>query len=128
MNSASGQLQIATAICDSIIEYFECLEQMTIKEATTPTTESSATPEETVAMGEGYTIQLMASAQQLEINSKRFGELHSGVVELLGKGTYKYKYCYGAFSTLAEAKAELERVRKSYGDAYIVQYKGNELK
>lgn len=128
MNSASGQLQIATAICDSIIEYFECLEQMTIKEATTPTTESSATPEETAAISEGYTIQLMASAQQLEVNSKRFGELHSGVVELLGKGTYKYKYCYGAFSTLAEAKAELERVRKSYSDAYIVQYKGNELK
>ena len=128
MNSASGQLEIATAICDSIIEYFECLEQMTIKEATTPTTESSATPEETAAISEGYTIQLMASAQQLEVNSKRFGELHSGVVELLGKGTYKYKYCYGAFSTLAEAKAELERVRKSYGDAYIVQYKGNELK
>ena len=81
-----------------------------------------------MAISEGYTIQLMASAQQLEINSKRFGELHSGIVELLGKGAYKYKYCYGAFSTLAEAKAELERVRKSYGDAYIVQYKGNELK
>ena len=70
----------------------------------------------------------MASASQLTDKAKRFGELSSGVIELIGKGSYKYKYCYGEYATLSEAKANLERVRQIFGDAYIVQYKGNELK
>lgn len=132
MTSSSGQQQIATAICDSIIEYFERLEQMTIKEVVaseidTPT-ESVSTESTTADLSEGYTIQLMASAQQLEISSKRFGELSNGTVELIGKGAYKYKYCFGKFATHSEAKAELARVKQSFSDAYIVQFKGNELK
>ena len=134
MTSASGQTAIATAICDAIVEYFERLEQMTIKEQTTTTEvkQPSATTEiKSVAkteVKEGYTIQLMASANQLTDKAKRFGELGSGVIELIGKGSYKYKYCYGEYATLSEAKANLERVRQTFGDAYIVQYKGNELK
>jgi N-acetylmuramoyl-L-alanine amidase len=101
---------------------------MTIKEV--KPTEVDTTPEESpkIDISEGYTIQLMASAEPLEANSKRFGELSSGVVEFLGKGAYKYKYCYGKFATHAEAKAELERVHQSFGDAYIVQFKGESLK
>ena len=129
MCSESGQTAIATAICDSIVEYFERLEQMTIKEDTTTVVAEVAPPAETTAeVKEGYSIQLMASANQLTDCAKRFGELSSGIIELIGKGSYKYKYCYGEYATLSEAKADLERVRQTYGDAYIVQYKGKELK
>ncbi|MBQ6612107.1 MAG: N-acetylmuramoyl-L-alanine amidase [Alistipes sp.] len=131
INSASGQQAIASAISDSIVEYFTRLEQMTIHESSTVAPSEDNTTEPTVvdnSTDEGYTIQIMASATQLTISSSRFGELHSGVNEFLGKGTYKYKYCYGRYATFAEAKAEIERVRSFYGDAYIVQYKENELK
>lgn len=133
MASERGQLAMATAISDAIIEYFERLEQMTIRDEGTAVAKEVTTATETKAevkssVKEGYTIQLMASASQLTDKAKRFGELSSGVIELIGKGSYKYKYCYGEYATLSEAKANLERVRQIFGDAYIVQYKGNELK
>ena len=41
----------------------------------------------------------------------------------MGSGSYKYKYCYGAYATLAEAKADLAEVRKSFKDAYVVRFR-----
>ena len=135
MASEKGQMAIATAICDAIIEYFERLEQMTVKDSSTVAAEQKSaaadekpTEQRAEAVKEGYTIQLMASGTQIAINTTRFGGLSGGVIELIGKGSYKYKYCYGEYATLSEAKAQLEYVRQTFGDAYIVQYKGNELK
>lgn len=141
MTSASGQKAIATAISDAIVEYFKRLEQMTIKDVATdtpaPVADSNAkkTTENdtsidtsTKDINEGYTIQLMASSEQLPTTSSRFAELSNDVFEFLGEGAYKYKYCYGKFTTLSDAKAQIEHVRKSFSDAYIVQFKGKELK
>jgi N-acetylmuramoyl-L-alanine amidase len=131
ISSASGQQAIASAISDAIVEYFTRLEQMTVHEDNTSTaaTDNATEPSnETKAQDEGYTIQIMASSSQLAITSSRFGELCGNIHEFVGQGSYKYKYCYGKYSTLAEAKAQIERVRKVYGDAYIVQYRGDRLK
>lgn len=139
MNSKRGQQQIAGAISDAIVEYMKRLDQMTVEQTTTSETgsESVAVKESAAkstqrssdeSVEEGYTIQLMASATHLSIDAKRFGSLHSHVAEFTGKGTYKYKYCYGRYSTLAEAKSALAGAQERFADAYIVQYRGGNLK
>lgn len=134
MNSASGQTAIATAISDAIVEYFKRLEQMTVKRETEPSADGNShsstykTENSNEDISEGYTIQVMASATQLTINASRFGQMSNNIHEFIGKGAYKYKYCYGRYSSLSQAKAEIESVRNKFGDAYIVQFKGNALK
>lgn len=149
ISSAEGQSQIAKAIAEAIVEYMRRLEQVTI--STTPIAESgtqqtseaksestavvdnnkdkqSSTTTATTTLNEGYTIQLMASATQLSITASRFGPLCDQVSEFLGGGNYKYKYCYGRYASLAEAREKLSRVHETFGDAYIVQFKGENLK
>lgn len=141
--SASGQKRLSDAISDAIVEYFKRLEQMTVKpssevansnpagateqvseQASKQTADGAESPEQKSvrAPQEGYTIQLMASATQLDITEKRFGSLCERVNEFLGAGSYKYKYCYGRYATLAEAKAELSIAQQRFKDAYIVQF------
>ena len=137
MNSKRGQQQIAGAISDAIVEYMKRLDQMTVDQSSSvaPQTESESTVatksierSTEQSLNEGYTIQLMASATHLSIDAKRFGALNDHVAEFTGKGTYKYKYCYGRYSTLAQAKIALRSVQEKFADAYIVQYIGNNLK
>lgn len=124
--SDEGQRQIAKAITNGIVEYLQRLEQMTISESVEPAANKQS--EQSTTLSEGYTIQLMASASQLSIDSSRFGAIHEAVSEFLGKGAYKYKYCHGRYATLAEAKAELSRVQEIFADAYIVQFIEQNLK
>ena len=124
--SDEGQRQIAKAITDGIVEYLQRLEQMTVSTAMETTTEQESA--QCATLNEGYTIQLMASATQLSITKSRFGTLSDAVLEFMGKGSYKYKYCHGRYATLAEAKAELSKVQTTFADAYIVQFVGQNLK
>ena len=138
ISSDEGQRQIAQAITDGIVEYMKRLEQVTISTSTTEVTpaaesteqkvEEKTTPAAQQKLNEGYTIQLMASASQLTISSSRFGALSSSVEEFLGGGNYKYKYCYGRYATLAEARADLSTVHATFADAYVVRFEGNSLK
>ena len=43
-------------------------------------------------------------------------------------GAYKYKYCYGRYTTLSQAKSALTTARERFGDAYIVQFVGSNIK
>lgn len=135
MASSEGQRQMAEAIADAIVEYMKRLDQMTVSgSSTTESTVLESTPVEnsssvkSEATSQGYTIQVMASATHLECSASRFGSLASKIEEFEGKGTYKYKYCYGRFATLAEARTALSKVQESFKDAYIVQFVGNTLK
>lgn len=135
MASSEGQRQMAEAIADAIVEYMKRLDQMTVSgSSTTESTVLESTPAEkssptkSEATSQGYTIQVMASATHLECSASRFGSLASKIEEFEGKGTYKYKYCYGRFATLAEARTALSKVQESFKDAYIVQFVGNTLK
>lgn len=135
MASSEGQRQMAEAIADAIVEYMKRLDQMTVSDSsTTESTVLESTPVEnsspikSEATSQGYTIQVMASATHLECSASRFGSLASKIEEFEGKGTYKYKYCYGRFATLAEARTALSKVQESFKDAYIVQFVGNTLK
>jgi N-acetylmuramoyl-L-alanine amidase len=70
-----------------------------------------------------YRIQFYTSPHKIGLNNQRFKELnhvsyyyHNGL----------YKYTYGHFKTLQEAKKELNKLRsKGYKDAFIVKMKGN---
>ena len=137
ISSDEGQRQIAQAITDGIVEYMKRLEQVTITSSpaettteATPAVESTEQKAEPAAkqLNEGYTIQLMASASQLTVSSSRFGALSGSVEEFLGAGNYKYKYCYGRYATLAEARADLSTVHATFADAYVVRFEGNSLK
>lgn len=129
LSSTQGQQQIAKAIAEGIVDYLKRLEQMTISSTTTiETPVANVETEDRATLNEGYTIQLMASASQLAITKSRFGALSGNVAEFLGSGSYKYKYCYGRYATIAEAKAELSTVQATFSDAYIVRFEGNNLK
>lgn len=140
ISSKAGQSKIAGAICDAIVEYLALLDEMTVS---TPTSEAESPAQESNEAGseakaepsegdtpieQGYTIQVMASATELEISESRFGKLHTKIAKFEGKGTYKYKYCYGRYATLNEAKCALEEVRAVAKDAYIVQFEDCKLK
>jgi hypothetical protein len=45
----------------------------------------------------------------------------------MGTGRYMYKYCYGSYATREAAKADLIEVKKSFKDAYIVYFEGNNI-
>jgi N-acetylmuramoyl-L-alanine amidase len=139
ISSDEGQRQIAKAITDGIVEYLDYLEQMTVNETPATETTTTETPVQSAEqkaerateqqkLNEGYTIQLMASASQLEITKSRFGTLSDNVEEFLGGGNYKYKYCYGRYTSREEARADIEKVHAIFADAYIVCFEGSSLK
>ncbi len=73
-------------------------------------------------MSAGYTIQIMASPNVVNLNDAQFKSYKGKVRRLEGAGASKYKYCYGEFATREEAQRQLTTVKKSFKDAFIVRY------
>ena len=140
MLSESGEKALADALSDAIVEFVERLDKM--QEYTAEGGASEASAEEVKAeeskseepkseaerLEEGYTIQLLSSKHSLSLNDSQFKGYRGRVVELMGTGSYCYKYCFGSFKTRAEAREELERAKETFKDAYIVHYEGNKIK
>lgn len=76
---------------------------------------------------EGYAIQLLSSRTELSANDSQFKVYRGRVVMLLGGGSYKYKYCLAGYATAAEARADLQEVRKHFADAYVVRYSNGSI-
>ena len=140
MLSESGEKALADALSDAIVEFIERLDKMQEYTAEGDATEASAEEvkaeeskseepkSEAERLEEGYTIQLLSSKHSLSLNDSQFKGYRGRVVELMGTGSYCYKYCFGSFKTRAEAREELERVKETFKDAYIVHYEGNKIK
>ena len=134
MMSKGAKDEMATAISDAIITYFNTLdgmhstegaesaEQSVEKQETAGTTETTA-KEEQEELSEGYTIQLISSSKEVDINDSQFKSYKGRVHLVMGSGSYKYKYCYGIYTTAAEAKADLAEVCKSFKDAFVVRFR-----
>ena len=75
----------------------------------------------------GFTIQVMASDKKLAANDPQFKSYRGKIRRLEGSGVLKYKYCYGEFSTRAEAQSRVAEVGKSFKGAFVVQYKGDKI-
>ncbi len=135
MTSKSGQAEIAQAMCDAVKEYSKHVEKLRLGEQKSLQTAQLSQPE-TVASSQssesklqsGFTIQLMASPEKVELDSERFKGYKGRVREYTASGRYCYKYCYGEFKSRAEAQNELTKVRESVKDAFIVRFEGSRIK
>ena len=76
---------------------------------------------------QGYTIQLLASDKIVKTTDSQFKSDRGKVRRLSGGGALKYKYCYGDYSSPAEARRSLSEVRRSFKDAFVVRYEGDRI-
>lgn len=141
LTSKNAKKEMATAITDAIISYFQALDgssEEVVPESTPETkvegvAKSPAEPMQIEAQEvaetqtEGYTIQVMSSTKPVSVESSQFKAYKGRVQEFIGEGQYRYKYCYGAFSSVADAKSALSEVKKTFKDAYVVHFRGNNI-
>lgn len=138
MNSTKGQAELSDALSDAIVQFIKNLNAMQqytemgdTKEQTESTEvqpsqpsqpSSEESPAATDASGVGYAIQLLSSKTELSIDDSQFKAYRGRVAKVMGEGTYKYKYCLCGYKSRSDAQADLEEVRKSFKDAYVVYY------
>lgn len=142
MLSESGERALADALSDAIVEFIERLDKMQEYTADGGSSEEQKPAEEVKSeepkseepkaeaerLEAGYTIQLLSSKHSLSLNDSQFKAYRGRVVELMGTGSYCYKYCFGSFASKAEAREELERAKEIFKDAYVVHYEGTKIK
>ena len=124
LTSKNAKREMATAITDAIIAYFKALDGSSAEEVVE---QPQKVQSEAKEVDEGYTIQLISSMHSVDVNDYQFKSYKGRVRELIGTGKYKYKYCYGVYSTSAEAQDALKEVRTTFKDAYVVGFRGGEI-
>ncbi|MBQ5396535.1 MAG: N-acetylmuramoyl-L-alanine amidase [Alistipes sp.] len=151
MNSEKGQNAYARMLCNAVKEYVGHINRLAgvttemvessepeVQEVEQPKSkeESKVEPKsvpaeeknvEKTAVKEGYTIQLLASDKRIKTSDSQFKSYRGKVACYEGGGKLKYKYCYGNFSTRAEAQRKLSEVRRSFKDAFVVHYNGDKI-
>ena len=80
-----------------------------------------------VAESDGYAIQLLASDKKVKTSDSQFKSYRDKVECYIGGGKLKYKYCYGRFTTRAEAQRKLADVKRTFKDAFVVHYNGENI-
>ena len=80
-----------------------------------------------VAESDGYAIQLLASDKKVKTSDSQFKSYRDKVECYIGGGKLKYKYCYGRFATRAEAQRKLADVKRTFKDAFVVHYNGENI-
>ena len=134
LTSKEGQQKMAEAICDAIIKYMDNLDKMEeysyddsnaqIEESTQEELPANYVSD---ASGEGYTIQLLSSTKKLNLFDSQFKSYKGLVIEVQDSGTYKYKYCFGSYSSAQAAQQDLKQVRNTFKDAFITRYKAGKI-
>ena len=138
MNSAKGQAELSDALSDAIVQFIKNLNAMQqytemgdaseqtesteVQQSQPSQPSSEESPAAADASGEGYAIQLLSSKTELSIDDSQFKAYRGRVAKVMGEGTYKYKYCLCGYKSRSDAQADLEEVRKSFKDAYVVYY------
>ncbi|MFI3282789.1 MAG: N-acetylmuramoyl-L-alanine amidase, partial [Rikenellaceae bacterium] len=120
MTSQRGQEEIARAIFNGIKEYVEMVNK-TITPSTTQKTEVQQPQKSTQSIG--YTIQILSSKKAIKPNDSQFKSYKGKTWEMITSASYKYKYYVGRYATKEEAQRELQKVQKSFKDAFITTYK-----
>jgi N-acetylmuramoyl-L-alanine amidase len=88
--------------------------------------ETEKTVEEAKA-NDGYTIQLLASDKKIKTSDSQFKTYRNKVKCYIGGGKLKYKYCYGEFASRSEAQRKLSDVKRTFKDAFVVHYNGENI-
>lgn len=134
ITSDKGKKEIATALTDAIVSFFNGLDAISSSESVTSTPAESATDTkpatpaaEQETLDSGYAIQLISSTYEVDTKDYQFKSYKGRVRLLMGTGKYKYKYCYGSYATREAAKQDLAEVQKTFKDAYIVYFEGDSI-
>ena len=150
MNSEKGQNAYARMLCNSVKEYVGHINRLAgvtttfvePAEEPAPVAEEKTTTEvktdkkvasepektvEEVKVNDGYTIQLLASDKKIKTSDSQFKTYRNKVKCYIGGGKLKYKYCYGEFASRAEAQRKLSDVKRTFKDAFVVHYNGENI-
>lgn len=137
ITSDKGKKEIATSITNAIISFFNGLDAISSEESVAAPVEESAPVAETSVetsaevtqeeLTSGYAIQLISSTYEVDTMDYQFKSYKGKVRLLMSTGRYKYKYCYGSYATREAAKQDLAEARKTFKDAYIVYFEGDNI-
>ncbi len=153
MNSEKGQRALARMLCDAVKEYVSHINRLSggttvvehdekaqnkkpqsesVVKITNEAASEAAKPaavEKSVAgvAADGYTIQVLASDKKIKLNDGQFKSYRGRVKCYNGSGTLKYKYCYGEFTTRAEAQSKLPTLRREFKGAFVVHFQGDKI-
>ena len=129
LTSKNAKKEMATAVCNAIITYFKALDggrdDDSEAEGAAQSEEASAGSDAASAdeLTEGYAIQLISSAKEVNTSDSQFKSYKGRVWLVMGSGSYKYKYCYGKYTSREAAQGDLAEARKSFKDAYVVKFR-----
>lgn len=141
ISSERGKREIADAISDAVVYFIKSLDAAgeyaangtSTAEIATQSQDSSEAPTQSEDktseqdIEEGYTIQLISSKREVDINDSQFKAYRGKVRLVMGNGAWGYKYCYGTYRTKEEAKSDLATIRKDFKDAFVVRFKGDKI-
>ena len=74
-----------------------------------------------------YTVQVMASASRIPVNSSQFRTYRGKVRQYTSEGRFPYKYCVGEFESRAAAQRKAAEVRRTFPDAFVVCCRGSQI-
>ena len=142
LSSDKGKREIAEAISDAVVYFIKSLdaagayalngssqseEQVPPISEEKPTNSVEELPSAEQEPTEGYTIQLLSSKCEVDVNDSQFKEYRGRVRLIMGSGTWCYKYCFGSYTSKEAAKGDLAKIRERFKDAYIVHFKNGKL-
>ncbi len=145
MSSEKGQNAYARMLCNAVKEYVGHINRLAgvattfvePAEEPAPVVEEKPMVEpqevepekkvEEATVSDGYAIQLLASDRKIKTSDSQFKTYRNKVACYIGSGKLKYKYCYGNFATRAEAQRKLSEVKRTFKDAFVVHYNGENI-
>lgn len=93
-------------------------------EKTTPDKKKTESPETKPLR---YTVQVMASAKAVAVDSPQFRSYRGQIRQYTSQGSFPYKYCVGEFESRTAAQRKAAEVRKIFPDAFVVCCRGTQI-
>ena len=133
MRSEKGQKELAGALCKAVEEYFAFMRgELDIDNsgsadvAAAAADGAGAVGQADTDAGEGYTVQILASAKKIAAGARDF-KGRKDVKMYTGTGKFPYRYCIGEYATEREAHAAVAKLRQTFKGAFVVRYSGDEI-
>jgi N-acetylmuramoyl-L-alanine amidase len=140
MSSEKGQRELAQMLCNAVKEYVTHINKLSANTAKVEDVETNetATPKPQLqpvavpklaaeSITEGYTIQVLASDKRVKADDSQFKSYRGKIKCYEGSGVLKYKYCYGKFSSQAEAQRQVAVLRDTFKGAFVVRFKDDRI-
>ena len=132
--SEKGQMEIATALYESVKEYVAYVKksllieapQPEVKPAPAPAPQQQNKPKEQPATKSSktyYAVQVMASKSAISTSDSRFGSYKGKVKQVRADGAFSYKYYVGEYADRKAAQAAVPTVRKVFPQAFVIAVK-----